>query len=263
MDRFGPSLSTHNNKEDLRHYWWYLKPSFVEEHCLRAPLKLFWFKYFFTFILILFALLWNKLILWLAGIHKQWKIRQASVALLVFILILSFVLPFTFICNGCAAVESGCAAAIGLTVRPASLIWDVFFQVPISVALGQLGDRAEAVENVVLRCGLVVRALVTLLSSPKSKVVQLGVNALLGGCLIAVGVQAVEDSATLWGKHVQGHSTLVQAQLPSLHAPDGGSSLQLVMDFNTHTPTCLPELCSHICFPLCCMCLDLSNLGQR
>lgn len=224
-------------------------------------MQLFCFKNFLTFIL--FGLLWNRAILWLASFKKQWIIRQASVALLVFILILSFVLPFTFICSGRAVVESGRAAAVGLAVRPASLIRDVFLQVPVSVALGQPGDRAQAVENVVLRRGLVARALVTLLGTPKSKVVQLAVDALLGGGLIAVGVQAVEDGAALRGKHVQGHCSLVQAQLPSLHAADGGSSLQLVVDLNAHTTTRLPELCSDVGFPFCCMSLDFSNLGPR
>lgn len=223
-------------------------------------MQLFCFKCVLT--LILFGLLRNKPIMWLTSIHKQWKIRQASVALLVFILILSFILPFPYICSGCAAVKSGCAAAIGFTVRPASLVWDVLLQVSIPVALGQLRDGAKAIKNVFLRHGLVVGTPVALLGPSQPKVVQLGVDALLGGRLITVGVQAIEDGAALRGKHVKGHGTLVQAQLPSLHAPDGGSSLQLVMDLDTHTPTCLSELCSHVGFPFCCMSLDLTNLAK-
>ena len=235
------------------------KTSF-EEHCLWVHLhiQLLCLKYFLT--LILFSLLWNKPILWLANLNKQWEIRQASVALLVFIVILSSLLPFHFFCSGCAVVEGGRATAVGFTVRPSSLSWDVFLQVSVPVSLSQLGDRAQAVEDVVLGCGLVVGASLTLLGPTKPKVIQLGVDALLWGGLIAVGVQAVEDGAALWGEHIKGHGTLVQAQLPPLHAPDGGSPLQLVVDLNAHTSTCFPELCSHICFPLCCVSLDSSNL---
>lgn len=221
-------------------------------------MQLFCFKCFLF--VILFGQLRNKPI---TSIYKQWEFRQASVALFVFSVLFSFVLPLPLICGGCAAVESERAAAVRLAVRPARLGRDVLLQVPIPVALGQLGDGAQAVENVVLGCGLVAGALLTVLGPSQPEVIQLGVDALLGGGLVAVGVQAVEDGAVFWGEHVQGQGPLVQAQLTALHAPDGGGSLQLVVNLDAHTPTCLSKLCPNIRLPFCCMSLNATNLGQR
>ncbi|KAG7257744.1 hypothetical protein CRUP_023556, partial [Coryphaenoides rupestris] len=92
-------------------------------------------------------------------------------------------------------------------------------ELAVPVAFGKLGDGAQTVENVVLRCGLM----------------------LLG----PTQTQAVEGGASLRGQHVLRDGSLVQAQLPPLHAADGRGALQLVVDLHAHAPPRLTELCSN------------------
>ena len=92
------------------------------------------------------------------------------------------------------------------------------------------------------------------------QVVQLGVNALLGGGLETASIQAGEHGPLLWRQHVEGMSSLLEAKLTALHAADGGGPLEFVMDLNTQAPACLTELCSYICLPLSCMSFKLPDL---
>jgi len=188
----------------------------------------------------------DEAVLGLADFHEKGEVRQTCVAFFVFIVLVPL-LPLVLL-------GARCGAAKRLAARPSGVIWDVLLQLAVPVAFGKLGDGAQTVENVVLRCGLM------LLGPTETQVVQLGVDALLGGRLVAVGVQAVEGGPSLRGQHVQRDGSLVQAQLPPLHAADGRGALQLVVDLHAHAPTRLTELCSNVGLPLGCMRLDPAHL---
>ena len=104
---------------------------------------------------------------------------------------------------------------------------------------------------------------VRLTGTLQPQVVELCVDALLGGSLETASIQAGEQGPFLRRQHVQGMSSLLQAKLPALHAADGGSPLELVMDLDTQAPPCLPELCSYICFPFSCVSFKLPNLWRE
>lgn len=56
---------------------------------------------------------------------------------------------------------------------------------------------------------------------------------------------------------------LVQAQLPALHAADGGGTLQLVMHLHAQAAPRLTEFSTHVGLPLSCVRLELPNLKHR
>lgn len=161
------------------------------------------------------------------------------------------------------------AAIVYAHARPPRILRNVPPHLAVLVTSGQLGERAKAhVEEILLGgrrrlWGLIASLwVVRLAGALQPQVVELGVDALLGGGLEAPGVQAGEQGPLLRREHVQGVGSLLQAQLTALHAADGGGPLELVVDLDAQAPSGFTQLCADIRLPLSCMSFKLPDLWK-
>lgn len=200
----------------------------------------------------------------LCAVHcVLWQVCQTGVPLFPFSIFLVRLLVLLF--RRPLLPQHGAAVVYAHACAP-RVFGDVPPQLAVLVASGQLGERSEPqVAEVLLRrrrrlAGLVV---VRLAGPLQPQVVQLAVNALLWGGLEAAGVEAGEHGSLLWREHVQGVSPLLQAELPALHAADGGGPLELVVDLDAQSAPRLAELGSYVCLPFSRVSLKLPNLCQQ
>lgn len=212
-------------------------------------------------VLFIFGLYWHEPIQLAALLCIVRQVCQTDVSLF-FLLIW---LPVLFLFRP-LLTQHGTAIVYAYT-RPSGVLRNVPPQLAVLVAPGKLGERSEAqIEEILLRGRCRLRRLlaplmVVRLTGPlQPQVVELGVDALLGGSLEAASIQAGKQGALLRRQHVEGMSPLLQAKLTALHAADGGGPLELVVDLDTQAPPRFTELCPHICLPFSRMSFNLPNL---